>query len=144
MIFTWCSRDHHIPASRSTINPSSTCGFHVMFTWFSRGVLKKFRPLDQQLTLERIFPPALDKSRILHYPGIFPKSPIFQKSHVFPKIPNFSKITHFFQNPQFFKNYTFFSKIPNFSKITHFFQKPKFYKSPFFAETWVFFTTLTL
>ena len=87
MIFTWCSRDHHIPASRSTINPSSTRGFHVMFTWFSRGVLKKFlrtnlefylgqipdftlsRILHEQIpdfTLSRDF--TLDKFQILHYP----------------------------------------------------------------------------
>ena len=124
MIFTWCSRDHHIPASRSTINPRSTRGFHVAFTWFSRGVygINKFRPLDQQLTLERVRifpllfclgqnPNFLVKFRVIfkitrfstygQIPGYFQKSQLFQKSHFFQKShlldkSRFFKITRFF------------------------------------------------
>ena len=123
MIFTWCSRDHHIPASRSTINPRSTRGFHVVFTWFSRGVygIKKFRPLDQQLTLEwvSIFPrlfclgqiSILVKFRVIfkitrfstygQIPGYFQKSQLFQKSHFFQK-------SHLLDKSRFFQNHSFF------------------------------------
>ena len=115
MIFTWCSRDHHIPASRSTINPRGTRGFHVVFTWFSRGVygIKKFLPLDQQLTLERIFPqlfclgqiPVFSKSRVFstygQIPGYFQKSQLFQKSHFFQK-------SHLLDKSRFFQNHAFF------------------------------------
>ena len=108
MIFTWCSRDHHIPASRSTINPRSTRGFHVVFTWFSRGVygIKKFRPLDQQLTLERvrIFPLLFCLGQIPIFsqiPGYFQKSQLFQKSHFFQK-------SHLLDKSRFFQNHAFF------------------------------------
>ena len=127
MIFTWCSRDHHIPASRSTINPRSTRGFHVVFTWFSRGVygIKKFRPQDQQLTLERvrIFPllfclgqipifysnsGLFSKSRVFstygQIPGYFQKSQLFQKSHFFQK-------SHLLDKSRFFQNHAFFPPI---------------------------------
>ena len=119
MIFTWCSRDHHIPASRSTINPRSTRGFHVAFTWFSRGVygIKKFRPLDQQLTLERV--------RI--FPLLF----------CLGQIPIFSQIPGYFQNHAFFHLWTnpgLFSKITTFSKITLFQKSHLLDKSRFFQN----------
>ena len=115
MIFTWCSRDHHIPASRSTINPRSTRGFHVVFTWFSRGVygIKKFRPLDQQLTLERvrIFPLLFCLGQI----PIFSQIPGYFQNHAF---------FHLWTNPGLFSKITTFSKITLFSKITPFGQIP--------------------
>ena len=123
MIFTWCSRDH-IPASRSTINPRSTRGFHVVFTWFSRGVygIKKFRPLDQQLTLERV--------RI--FPLLF----------CLGQIPIFSQIPGYFQNHAFFHLWTnpgLFSKITTFSKITLFFKNHTFWTNPGFFKITRFF-----
>ena len=124
MIFTWCSRDHHIPASRSTINPRSTCGFHVVFTWFSRGAygIKKFRPLDQQLTLERvrIFPLLFCLGQI----QIFSQIPGYFQNHAF---------FHLWTNPGLFSKITTFSKITLFSKITPFGQIPVFSKSRVFS-----------
>ena len=159
MIFTWCSRDHHIPASRSTINPRSTRGFHVVFTWFSRGVygIKKFRPQDQQLTLERvrIFPLLFCLGQI----PIFSQIPGYFQNHAF---------FHLWTNPGLFSKITTFSKITLFSKITPFGQIPVFSKSrvfpliddvigeiPIFSETryfkfmgfseiWVFYTPNTI
>ena len=123
MIFTWCSRDH-IPASRSTINPRSTRGFHVVFTWFSRGVygIKKFRPLDQQLTLERvrIFPLLFCLGQI----PIFSQIPGYFQNHAF---------FHLWTNPGLFSKITTFSKITLFSKITPFGQIPVFSKSRVFS-----------
>ena len=97
MIFTWCSRDHHIPASRSTINPRGTRGFHVVFTWFSRGVygIKKFLPLDQQLTLERIFPQLFCLGQI----------PVFSKSRIFPLWTN-PRYFPLWRNPSFIPLWT--------------------------------------
>ena len=124
MIFTWCSRDHHIPASRSTINPRSTRGFHVVFTWFSRGVygIKKFRPQDQQLTLERvrIFPLLFCLGQI---PIFYSNSGLFSKSRVFPPMDKsrvIFKNHNFFKNHTFSKNHTFWTN-PGFFKITRFF-----------------------
>ena len=119
MIFTWCSRDHHIPASRSTINPRSTRGFHVVFTWFSRGVygIKKFRPQDQQLTLERvrIFPLLFCLGQI---PIFYSNSGLFSKSRVFStygQIPGYFQKSQLFQKSYFFKNHTFWTN-PGYSK----------------------------
>ena len=66
-----------------------------MFTWFSRGVLKKFRPLDQQLTLERIFSPCLGQITVFsQIPGYFQNHAFFHLrtnlEFCFGQIPDFT------------------------------------------------------